>query len=213
MAFIALDLSTLYNSHVNKRLLPHPARVTYPTRPREIVSRDRKRKSGQTYQQPVLERGGRRMRGAIKLTLSMALLKAVVSTISSLGAMMGSRKVRFGEALVPRRFCITKLVAVIGLTWGWMLWHLGSAIYLMWHQIGTEWGVPEENNGVGRLSRARKQVREKEERKANESRRSPPSDLAQRPKGGRRGRALSTVHITSRNMGLQQEVWDCMIQS
>lgn len=64
---------------------------------------------GETYQQPVLDRGGKRMRGGAMRPFSNLL------TDSSLGAMMGSRSGRFPEALA-RRFCITRLVTVIRLT-------------------------------------------------------------------------------------------------
>lgn len=66
-----------------------------------------------TYQQPVRDRGGRRIRGGAIRPLS-ALLKASANK-SSLGAMIGSRRGGFPETLL-RRFCITRLVTVIRLT-------------------------------------------------------------------------------------------------
>ena len=66
-------------------------------------------KGRETYQQPVLDRGGNRMRGGAIRPFSG------FPVTSSLGAIMGSRSERLPVAW-PRRFCITTLVAVIRLT-------------------------------------------------------------------------------------------------
>lgn len=67
-----------------------------------------------TYQQPVRDRGGRRMRGGAINAFS-DLAKA--SKSSSLGAIMGKRRGGFPETLL-RLFCMTRLVAVIRLCYG-----------------------------------------------------------------------------------------------
>lgn len=72
--------------------------------PKQLAGRRR------TYQQPVRDRGGRRMRGG-----AIMLLSDLPSRTSSFGAMTGRRSERLAEAW-PRRFCITKLVTVIRLT-------------------------------------------------------------------------------------------------
>lgn len=83
---------------------------THPTCPVEGSAQVVKVLWGWTYQQPVRDLGGKRMRGG-----AISPLSNLPSTGSSLGAIMGSRRGRFAEAW-PRRFCITKLVTVIRLT-------------------------------------------------------------------------------------------------
>lgn len=84
---------------------------TYPTRPIEnaLAIAELAIHGIKTYQQPVRDLGGKRMRGG-----AIRPFSNFPSTGSSLGAIMGSRSGRLAEAW-PRRFCITRLVVVIRL--------------------------------------------------------------------------------------------------
>lgn len=69
-----------------------------------------------TYQQPVLDRGGRRTReGTERLGEFTSVLRLAVldEEASSFGAMIGNRSGCFPDDVPPRLFGITSLVTVI----------------------------------------------------------------------------------------------------